>query len=147
MPAHLRHLTDVGRNKAVGLLSMPEFLALGANVGRMRNSFNQRARPESYLFIEMKEGDMFWDTPLKAGDGNVAIACLPMLQKLIDAKKESVEAMGWPTDAAEFFVKSLETSLISTDHPARKEVMSVILEAYNHPYTPDKWRKKRFGLF
>ncbi len=150
MPAHLRHITDVGRNKAIGLLSTPEVRALGAHPSKLRRDFTFRARAHTYLFIEMKEGDIFWDNPLKAGEGNVAVACLPQLQKLIDAKKDAIEAMGWPTDAEAFFKKSLETSAISSARSTsstRSAVMSVIIDAYNHPYTQDKWTRKRLNLF
>jgi hypothetical protein len=132
----IEHITDVGKNKAVGLLSFKEIRALGYAPGHIARQFNKRS---GFLVIEVKENDVFWGRPTESKEETLAIAHLPSLQKWIDLNKETVAATGWPVDAGPFFRKSLET-MVETyrSGDAEKCLMSMIIQTYNHPYHPGK---------
>ncbi len=132
----IEHITDIGKSKAVGLLSFREIRELGYAPGALAKQFNQRG---GFLVIEVRQDDIFWGRPTESKEETLAIAHLPSLQKWIDLNKETVAATKWPLQAEPFFRKSLDTMVdLHNGGEAERCLMSMIIKTYNHPYHPGK---------
>ena len=121
------HLLNVGTSKAVGLLTLPEMRAGGYDMLRLSQTFNDRAR---YALRHIAEGQMLWGDVNDAKGGTAAVACLPLLQKLLDQNRQLLDDSGWPRDAEAFFDKSLTTFVLRNDSPRGAELQDLIKKAY-----------------
>lgn len=131
MPAPtIQHLTDVGQRKAMGLLSFREIEALGHTPLTLKDHFNAQS---TYAVRHLKPGMPLWGDVVAPDMETLAVAHLPMLQKLIDRHHPLLIAAQWPTTAQDFFDKSLQTYILRDATPTGSALQDLIKEAYQHP--------------
>lgn len=102
---HIGHLLQVGKSKAMGLLTLREITELGHDGATLARQFNAKA---GYAVRHFNIGDRMWGDPLAAGMESIAVIHLPSLQKLIDSEKELLRRLGWPQTAQEFAIRSFD---------------------------------------
>lgn len=127
----LTHLTDVGKTKAMGLLSYREICALGSSPQSLRAQFHDAAE---YIVKDFGPTAQMWGAPVSAGMESLAIASVPRLQALLDENKQLLERAGWPLEAADFFEKSFAHFVLRSDVPCGAEIQDLIKKAYNHKF-------------
>lgn len=124
------HLLNVGKTKALGLLTTGEIRGLGHSPRRIKRHFNDKSR---YIVRHFKKGDMFWGDPVKERKmATIAVASIPLLEKVIADNREVITASGWPTAPEEFFDKSLQTYVMRDDKPHGAELQNVMIRAYGY---------------
>lgn len=125
----LTHLTDVGKTKAMGLLSYREICALGSSPQSLRAQFHDVAE---YIVRDFGTAAQMWGAPVAAGMESLAIASVSKLQMLLDENKQLLERAGWPLAAPDFFEKSFAHFVLRSDAPCGAEIQDLIKKAYNH---------------
>jgi hypothetical protein len=128
----LSHLTDVGRRKALGLLSYPEIRVHGVEPAALKAAFNARA---GYVTRDLTTGQNLWDETLTDTRQTLAAAHLPSLQKLLDRNRALLQRTGWPLDAAAFFDRSLNDYVLRGS-PDADRLQDVIKTAYGYGKKP-----------
>ncbi|MCC7037589.1 MAG: hypothetical protein IT560_09830 [Alphaproteobacteria bacterium] len=133
---HIGHLLQVGKSKAMGLLTLHEIAALGHDGATLAGQFNAKA---GYIVRHFNIGDSMWGDPVAAGMESLAVIHLPSLQKLIDGEKELLQRLGWPQTAQEFAKRSFEDYILRDNaNPDHSRLQALIKRAYDHPYTGEK---------
>lgn len=141
---HIGHLLQVGKSKAMGLLTLREITELGHDGAILARQFNASA---GYAVRHFNIGDRMWGDPLAAGMESIAVIHLPSLQKLIDSEKDLLQRIGWPQSAQEFAVRSFEDYILRDDaNPDQSRLQALIKRAYDHPYADQKKNRLRDWL-
>jgi hypothetical protein len=143
---HIGHLLQVGKSKAMGLLTLREITELGHDGATLARQFNAKA---GYSVRHFTTGDRMWGDAVEPGMESLAVIHLPSLQKLLDGEKDLLQRLGWPQTAPEFAARSFEDYVLrDAASPDNSRLQALIKRAYDHPYADDKKTRLRswFGF-
>ncbi len=133
---HIGHLLQVGKSKAMGLLTLREIAGLGHDGATLARQFNAKA---GYSVRHFTTGDRMWGDPVETGMESLAVIHLPSLQKLLDGEKDLLQRLGWPQTAPEFAARSFEDYVLrDAASPDNSRLQALIKRAYDHPYADEK---------
>lgn len=143
---HIGHLLQVGKSKAMGLLTLREITELGYDGATLAQQFNARS---GFSVRHFAAGDRMWGDAVETGMESLAVIHLPSLQKLLDGEKDLLKRLGWPQTAPEFAARSFEDYVLrDTGDTDNSRLQALIKRAYDHPYADEKKTRMRnwFGF-
>ncbi|MDE1151172.1 MAG: hypothetical protein PW788_01435 [Micavibrio sp.] len=128
---NIGHLTNVGKTKAMGLLSFAEITALGHKPVALKDAFNAKA---GFITRHFRAGDELWADTVTPAMESLAVIHAPSLQKLLDKNGALLARTGWPCGAEAFADKSFQDFVLRGDDAEQSALQALIKAAYNHPY-------------